>query len=119
MTNEKNCCPDCSFALMLFVAADGFATGGGPAGFGDLAGAAKGEGVWRDVVGDGASGGDVGAFADYYGGDEGGVGADEAAIADGGEIFMNAIVVAGDDSGADVDSCTNDRVSEVRQVIGL
>ena len=76
---------------------------GDPAGFGDLAGAAEGQGAFGDVFGDAAAGGDVGACADGDGSDEGGVGADEDSVADGGEVFVDAVVVAGDGAGADVD----------------
>ncbi len=49
-----------------------------------------------------ASGGDVGVGLDGDGGDEGGVGADEDVVADGGVVLVDAVVVAGDGSGADV-----------------
>ncbi len=90
-----------------------------PARLGDLAGTAEGEGVRGDLLGDAAASGDVGAVADGDRGDQGGVGADEDAVADGGLVLVDAVVVAGDDAGADVDAGTDDRVAEVGEVVGL
>ena len=94
-----------------------------------LAAAQPGLVTWRErprarasagtVVGDAASGGDVGAGADGEGGDQGGVGADEDAVADDGLVLVDAVVVAGDDAGADVDSGADDGVAEVGEVVGL
>ena len=92
---------------------------GDPALLGHLAAAAEGESIGRDVFGDAGAGGDVGTVADGDGSDEGGVRADEGAVADGGEVFVDAVVVAGDGARADVDAGADDGVAEVGEVVGL
>jgi len=84
-----------------------------------LAAAAQGEGAFGDVFGDAAACGYVGACADGDGGDQGGVGADEGAVADGGEVLVDAVVVAGDGACADVDAVADDGVAEIVQVVGF
>ena len=100
------CCPGCTLLRC-------------PAGLVDLAAAAEGEGICGYVFGDAASSGNVGSGTDGERSYEGGVGAYEDAIADGGEVLVDAVVVAGDGSGADVDSVADDGVTEVVQVVRL
>src|ERR1700730_15648512 len=85
--------------------------GGDPAGFGDLACAAQGQCSVGDVLGDAAASGDVGTGTDGDGGDRGGVGADEGAVADRRQVLVDAVVVAGDRAGANVDAVANDGVA--------
>ncbi len=96
-----------SVARMGHRAASGFFSRcarlrGGPAFFGDLAAASNGEGVGGDIFCDAGTGADVGAVADGDGRDERGVTADEDALADAGDVLVDAVVVAGDGAGADV-----------------
>lgn len=76
--------------------------GGAAAFFFDLGRAGDGQGVGRDGAGDGGARGDVRAVADAEGGDELAVGADEDVVANVGAVFLDAVVVAGDDARADV-----------------
>src|SRR5436305_1342182 len=108
-------------SLVLVAVCGGFpggSFGGGPAWFVGLAAAGEGEGVGGDVLGDAAAGGYIGSGADGDGGDEGGVGAYEGAVADGGDVLVDAIVVAGDGSGAYVDARADDGVAEIVEVVG-
>ena len=73
----------------------------------------------RYILCDAGAGGDIGAVAESERSDERGVGADEDVIADGGGVFVYAIVVAGDGAGADVRARADDGVAEVGEVVGL
>ena len=81
--------------------------------------AAQSQGVGGDVFGDAAACGYVGAALDGDGSDEGRVGAYEDAVADGGEVLVDAVVVAGDGSGAYVDAGADDGIAEVVEVVGF
>ena len=84
-----------------------------------MAAAAQSQGVGGDVFGDAAACGYVGAVADGDGCYEGRVGAYEDAVADGGEVLVDAVVVAGDGSGAYVDAGADDGIAEVVEVVGF
>src|SRR5258708_476040 len=92
---------------------------GGPVGFGGLAAAGDAEGVGWDVFSDYGAGGDVGAVAKFYGSDEDGVTAYEDAVADGGGMFGEAVVIAGDGAGADVGFGADFGVADVGEMRGL
>ena len=89
----------------------------GPAFFDDLAGAAQGQGVWRNVFGDCGGGGYVGAFSDTDWGDQDAVAAYEDSVFDDGFVFAYAVVVAGDGAGSDVYFLSDFGVSQVSQVV--
>src|SRR5579885_2351375 len=74
--------------------------GGLPAFLGLLPHAGEGELAGRGVPGDGGTGADVGARTDGHRRHQGGVGTDESAVADSGDVLLHAVVVAGDDAGA-------------------
>src|SRR5439155_8522 len=73
-------------------------------------------GGWRHVLRDGRGGADVGALADREEGHEARVGADERAVADRGRVLRDAVVVARDRAGADVDVGAHGRVADVGDV---
>ena len=91
----------------------------GPAFFHDLSGAADGQRVFGDVCGDARCCTDVCAFAYAHGRDQSAVAADEDSVVDHGCVLVDAVVVAGDGSGADVDARADFGVAEIGQVVGL
>src|SRR5215469_135017 len=95
------------------------APGLGGAGLGALARAAERERFRRHVVGDDAAGGNHRAGTYRHWRDQGRIGADEDALADGGAEFLDAVVVAGDAAGADVGALAHIAVAEIGQVVGL
>src|SRR5215831_2493833 len=60
--------------------------------------------------GDHRAGADIGSIADFHRRHERRIGADESASADVGEVFVEAVVVAGDGAGADVGALAHARV---------
>ena len=102
----------------LFRLAPG-AAGCGPAFDVDLFGAADGEGVGGDVFGDAGTRADVGSIADGDGRDERGVAADERGLANARDVLVDAVVVAGDGSGADVGAFADFAVTEVGEMVGF
>src|SRR5262245_40114514 len=91
----------------------------GPAGLRDLPRAPERERVLRHVLGDRAARADVGALAHGDRGHERGVAADEGPALDLRLVLVDAVVVAGDGAGADVDARPDRGVAEVAQVLGL
>ena len=89
----------------------------GPAFFDYLAGAAKGQGIWRDVFCDCRRGGHVRAFSDPNRGDEDAVAAYEDSVFDDSFVFAYTVVVAGDGAGAYVYFLSDFSVSQIREVI--
>src|SRR5579871_3690016 len=85
----------------------------------DLARARQREFVGRRVGGDGRACADGCAVADLDGRDHHAARADEGAAADLGTPFVDAVVIAGDRAGADVDATANLAVADVAQVIHL
>ena len=69
--------------------------------------------------GDYGAGGDVGAVAEPDWSDEDGIAADEDAIADGGWMFGEAVVIAGDGAGADVGFVADFGVADIGKMRGL
>src|ERR1700756_3660937 len=92
---------------------------GGPVGFGGLAAAGYSKGVGGDTFGDYRAGGDVGAVAEFDGGDEDGVAAYEDAVANCCGMFDEAVVVAGDCAGADVGFAADFGVADVGEMRSL
>src|SRR5476649_2349523 len=90
-----------------------------PAVDGDLARARQRQLTGRRVFGQRGAGADGGAAAHRHGRDQLGDAADEAVVFDHGARFVDAVVVAGDGAGADVDARTNGGVADVGQVVGL
>src|SRR4051794_32065439 len=83
---------------------------GCPAVLVDLRTSGDAEGPGRDVLRDGRSCRDVGPCADRHRGNQLAVTADERAVLDHRRILRDAIVVAGDRAGADVDLLADRRV---------
>ena len=72
-----------------------------------------------DIRGDGRAGADGGAVADAQRRHQLTVGADERARADKRAVLVRAVVVAGDDAGADVGGVADVGVAEVGEVVGF
>src|SRR5688500_14944499 len=89
------------------------AAAGRPGFFDDLRRALDGEGARRDVFRDHGAGADVSALADRQWGYEARVGPHEGAVTDGGVVLVDAVVVAGDGAGADVDAVADGGVADV------
>ena len=70
-------------------------------------------------MGDAGSRADVRSVPQADRRDQRAVGADEDPVADGGGVLARAVVVAGDDSGADIDARSDDRIAQVCEVVGL
>ena len=77
------------------------------------------QGVGLHVLGDDAARADVGAVADLDRRHERRVGADEGALADVGEVLVEAVVVAEDGAGADVGALAHAAVADIGEVVGL
>src|SRR5258708_5292983 len=88
--------------LFLLSGRHDFPEFGGAAWLFDLLAARKDDGVLSHVAGDHRAGGDERALADRNGRDQGRIGADEGASADGRAIFEITVIIAGDGAGADV-----------------
>src|SRR3989338_4553485 len=73
----------------------------------------------RDVVAHGRGGGDIDVVPDTDRRDQRGIAADLHPVADGGAVFLEAVVVAGDGAGAYVALAPDGDVAEVGEVIGL
>src|SRR6185295_4953097 len=73
----------------------------------------------RHVVSNGGGGCDVNVIPEGHRRDQGGVAADLHPVSDRRRVFREAIVVAGDRSGADVCISTYRHVPEVGQVVRL
>src|SRR5690348_14106887 len=91
----------------------------GPPFFHNLAGAAQGQGIGRDIFGDGGGGGHVRTLSNTNRRNQNAVAAYEHAIFDNGLVLVHAVVVAGDGSGADIYFLTDFRVSKIGQMVGL
>src|SRR3989441_11483369 len=87
----------------------------GPAFLHDLVAAADRERAGWNVLGDRRAGADVGALADRERSHEARVGADERVVADPRFVLRDAVVVAGDGAGADVDALAHGRVAHARE----
>ena len=99
---------------------DGFLfAGGDPAGFCGLAAASQRQSSGGNVFGNAGASSNVSAVADGDWGDQGGVGTDENAVADGGLVLVDAVVITGDGASADVDVCSDVGVAEVVEVVRL
>jgi hypothetical protein len=84
-----------------------------------LAGATEGQGIRGHVFGDAAGCRYVGATSNLDGRNERRVAADEDAVSDYCRVLVDAVVVAGDRSGTDVDTFSDFGVAEIGQVIRL
>src|SRR5882672_1943773 len=73
----------------------------------------------RRVLGDRRARADIGAARDAHRGDQGRIGADEAVVLDYRAVLGDAVVIAGDGAGADVDALAELRVANVAQVVRL
>src|ERR1700737_2256347 len=85
----------------------------------DLAGPAQGERIGRNIFGDGGCGTDISPFPDANRRHQDAVAADKHAIFNDGFVFVHAVAVAGDGSGADVDAVAHFSVAQIGQVVGL
>src|SRR5580704_17652992 len=85
----------------------------------DLAAASDGKGVGRNIFSNRPAGADVGAISDFRRSHKRGVASDKNATANGGRIFVHAIVIARDRACADVGFASDTRVAEVGKVHGL
>src|SRR3954454_19748401 len=97
-----------SFAEALCPASDAF-----------LLAPPDGEHIRFNVLVDDRAGADDGSVAHDDGGNEGGIGTDEGALANHGLIFRKAVVIAGDRACADVGSRTDRGIAYIREVIHL
>ena len=97
----------------------GLLAGADPARFCDLTVTAQGQCAGRDIFCDAGCGSYVGCFSNGDWGDQGGVGTDKGAVADGGGVLLFSVVVASDGSGANVDVGAEGGISEVGEVVGL
>src|SRR5205814_7222316 len=84
-----------------------------------LVGAAQSQGIGGNVLRDARASGDVRAGADPHRSDQGGIAADEGTFFDDGGVLANAVIVAGDGSGAHIHVSANIRVTKVSKMIGL
>src|SRR5215218_2775052 len=71
------------------------------------------ERVRRHVPGDDGARADIGALADRDRRDEGGIRADERALADLGAVLVEAVIVTGDRAGADVRAFADPRIADI------
>ena len=71
----------------------------------------------RDVFGDDRTGADGRTVADVHRGDQRAVRADENAVAEGGAVFVGAVVVAGNRPRANIDRAAEGGVADVAQMI--
>src|ERR1700752_1363211 len=85
----------------------------GPAFLVHLRGAGEREGSVRNIFRDRGPGADIGALPDGYRSHELRVGPDEGSLADRRPVLLLAVVVAGDDAGADVCARADVRVAEI------
>src|SRR5690606_29196037 len=69
--------------------------------------------VGRRVLADHRAGADGRVPADGHRRHQRRIGADEGAILDGGDELVDAVVVAGDGAGADIDAAADHRIAEI------
>src|ERR1039458_8021570 len=70
-------------------------------------------------MGDAGAGANVRALANADGRNQGGIRADEHSVANGGGVLVHAVVVAGDDAGADVYAVADDGIAAIGEMVGL
>src|ERR1700722_18582996 len=92
---------------------------GRPFRFNDLLRAAESKRIFGYIFCDAGTGGHVRAVGKSERGDEGGVRSDEDTVADSGLRLVHAVVVAGDDTGADIHTASDDGIAEIGEVVGL
>src|SRR5215467_475194 len=116
MMHKISCaaCASCSFCVFLLAL-----TLLNPAVLDDLATSCDREGFGRNVLGYGRPGGDIGVFADPHRGTELRVCPDECAVFHDSRVFLDAIVIACDDAGADVDVLADRRIAQISKVLGF
>src|SRR5262249_59298514 len=90
-----------------------------PAFLDGLAGAAKSQGVVRNIVGDSGPSRHISASADAHRRNQRSVTADKGAVFNYGYMLFCAVVVAGNGSRAHVDLLAHLGIAEVSQVVGL
>src|SRR5579864_8295813 len=78
-----------------------------------LPAASKRERVGRDILGDHRTRADIGAVADLYRRDQRGIRAYKGRRADIGKMLVEAIVIAGDRTCADIGAGANARVADI------
>ena len=76
----------------------------GPALLVFLSGPAHGQGIRRDVLGNGGTRRDIGPLAHGHRCHQVGVAADEGIVADDAAVFFKAVVIGGDGAAAKVDT---------------
>src|SRR5438309_9513674 len=91
----------------------------GPLVFDNLPCAAEGQRVGGHRVGDDRACAQVSACADFDGGHQGGVTADERAVPDACGVFLKAVVIAGNRACADVGGSADLGVAQVCQMAGF
>src|SRR6185312_14433777 len=79
----------------------------------------EGQRVGGDVLGDDAAGANIGALADLHRRDQRRIGADERAGANLGAMLVEAVIVAGDGTGADVSASANAGVADISEMVNL
>src|SRR5947209_2586587 len=92
---------------------------GGPSLFGDLAGAADRKSIGGDILRNARGGSDKGAVLDVHRRHQGRVAAHKGALPNPGRVLVHAIVVAGNDAGADVSAIADVRIPETGEMVGL
>jgi hypothetical protein len=93
--------------------------GGSPTLSADLSSPADGQSALRHILCNAGAGADEGLVADGNRRDQGGIAAHEGVFANVRGIFVDAVVVAGNDAGADVGSLADHGIAEVGEVAGL
>ena len=90
-----------------------------PSGYDRLTATRDRKRIGLDRLGDHRARADIGAVADRHRRDQGRVRADEGAGADVGPVLGEAVVIAGDGSGADVRFGADPRIADIGQMVDL
>jgi len=85
----------------------------------DLSAPGHAQSVGGHIVSDAGAGCDIGIVAYRHRRDKLGTAADEDAVADGGAVFLVAVIVAGDGAGSNVDAGADRGVTQVAEMVRL
>ena len=85
----------------------------------DLAFARDGKTFGGNIVSDRGAGGNKSSLADSNRRNQGAVGSDERVVFDVGFVFLRAVVVGGNDAGADIDVLPDRGVADISQMSGF
>jgi hypothetical protein len=87
--------------------------------FCDLMSSAYGERSGGHIPCNAGAGTDIRAVLNRDGGDQGRVAADKHSFANAGDVLVHSVIVAGDNSSADICACSHLSIAQIGEMVGL